>query len=61
MRMLDEIWNNFAKSPDAIAIETAERVVTYSELLSRIEFYRNYFTKEGLVAGDRVYFLLKET
>ncbi len=59
MRMLDEIWNNFAKSPDAIAIETAERVVTYSELLSRIEFYRNYFTKEGLVAGDRVLLSLK--
>nr|WP_315198689.1 non-ribosomal peptide synthetase [Actinomyces oris] len=57
--MLDEIWNNFAKSPDAIAIETAERVVTYSELLSRIEFYRNYFTKEGLVAGDRVLLSLK--
>ncbi|BAW91970.1 long-chain-fatty-acid--CoA ligase [Actinomyces sp. Chiba101] len=59
MRLLDEIWNNFAKNPDATAIETAERVVTYSELVSKIEFYRNYFTKEGLASGDRVLLSLK--
>ena len=59
MRLLDEVWNNFTKFPDMIAIETPERVITYSELLRKIVFYRDYFINEGLAAGDRVLLSLK--
>lgn len=59
MRLLDEIWDNFAKLPDMTAIETPGRVITYSELLSKIDFYRDYFTSEGMVTGDRVLLSLR--